>query len=172
MVSGMERKLSELMDGEIDSFDEPRVFDALREESRLRIRWNEFQLVGDALRGEQRLSCDLSERVMASLKREPVVLAPTAKRRNRLSRDVMAIAASAAGVAVVAWVALAPSRAPVAPVPVTRVEAAMPSVSTTGTVPRDMQEYLVAHQAHSGKGAVRGAAQHIRTVAATEYKGR
>lgn len=170
----MEKKLSELVDGEQDPLDEQRLFDALRQNPALRARWRAYHLAGDALRGERNLSADIAGRVMAALKNEPVALAPRRNPRQDWRQGAMAVAATLAGVAVVAWMALgSPGTSSTLPVQswARNDAAAQPARQVVAVavapVARDMQEYLVAHQAHSGRGMVRGATQHIRTVAAT-----
>jgi hypothetical protein len=76
------------------------------------------------------------------------------------------LAASAAGVALVAWLALAPGSDGV---PARQAVAAKPGpvvVANSQSTPR-LQEYLVAHQAYAPGGAMVGGARNIRTVAAS-----
>ena len=80
---------------------------------------------------------------------------------------MLALAASAAGVAVVAWLALAPE-ANTLPAGGASLAAAKPElvVAQTQSTPR-LQEYLVAHQVYAPSGVIGGAARNIRTVAIT-----
>jgi sigma-E factor negative regulatory protein RseA len=181
----MKTKLSGLMDGELAEHEAHVVFAALRDDPELRNHWQEYQLIGDALKGERNLNVELTGSVMAALEAEPTVLAPrsSSPRREAWRRNLMALAATLAGVAVVGWLALGSSQSPQpenvalnAPaqlaVATARNEGAALAVRDTGAVPAvrqasvDMQEYLIAHEAQSSLLEFRGGAEHIRTVAA------
>ncbi len=154
------------MDGELEDHEVSATLDALQRSDELRRQWSDAQLVGEALRNERRLDFDISARVMSALEQEPTVLAPKNIAPRHRARPALALAASAAGIALVAWLGLgAPADpaavAPLAGAPVPRVLVATSSPST----PR-LQEYLVAHQAYSPAGPMLGAARNIRTVAA------
>ncbi len=165
----MTKELSALLDGEIEQHEMPALWSALKADGRLRTSWGEYQLIGDALRGEGGLSSDISSRVMDRLSDEPVVLSPRPTRQpNSWQRSVLAMAASVAGIAVVGWLALSqqppvPERASLA-----RLERPAPpagAVAMTAAAP-GMQEYLLAHQANAPGLHLQGGAQHIRTVSA------
>lgn len=159
------------MDGELAQDDE--VFDALKRDGELRDSWQKYCLIGEALKGETRLSADITARVMSELSGEPVVLAPRRSSRAEWQRSVLAIAATLAGVAVVGWVALAPSAGQKTNAPLAQSSAqqraAVQAVVAQAARPasRDMQEYLVAHQAQSSSLQFRGGTEYIRTVAAS-----
>ena len=99
---------------------------------------------------------------------EPTVMVP-APRRAAVAwrRPVLALAASAAGVAVVAWLGLAPGGddVPTRAAGLARAKQA-PLVAQAQATPR-LQEYLVAHQAYAPGGTMVGGARNIRTVAAS-----
>lgn len=170
------------MDGELAEHEAQALFAALRQDSELRRRWQEYQLLGDTLKGERDLGVELTGRVMAALEIEPTVLAPQPSRhREVLRRNLMALAATLAGVAVVGWLALGTNPSPehetvaqneTAPavVAVARKDASPTmAVAVAQPVPpasADMQEYLIAHEAQSSLLEFRGGAEHIRTVAA------
>ena len=164
----MKTRISALMDGELESHE---IADALRELHRceaLRSQWSDSQLIGAALRGEQGLGVDVTARVMSAIDLEPTVMAPKPRRMPEWQRPAFALAASAAGVAVVAWLALAPGAdrglAGTAALAGTKAESAV--VAQVRSTPR-LQEYLVAHQAHAPGGGIIGGARNIRTVAAS-----
>jgi sigma-E factor negative regulatory protein RseA len=98
---------------------------------------------------------------------EPTVMAPKPRRIVEWQRPALALAASAAGVAVVAWLALTPGSEP-SPLLATALPAVkrLPAVAQLQSTPR-LQEYLVAHQAYAPAGAMVGGARNIRTVAAS-----
>lgn len=163
----MKTRISALMDGELESHE---IADALRELHRseaLRSQWSDSQLIGAALRGEQGLGVDVTARVMSAIELEPTVMAPKPRRTPEWQRPAFALAASAAGVALVAWLALAPGGAgPAGTAALAGAKAEPTVVAQARSTPR-LQEYLVAHQAHAPGGGIIGGARNIRTVAAS-----
>ena len=166
----MKTRISALMDGELEQHEVAETLQALRRSEDLRREWRDGLLIGAALRGEDGLDLDVTARVMAALDTEPTVMAP-ASRTPAWQRPLLALAASAAGVAVVAWLALTPdgSGLPAGlPAGAGGLAAARsgPVVAQAQSTPR-LQEYLVAHQAYAPGGVIGGAARNIRTVAAS-----
>ena len=163
----MKTRISALVDGELESHEIDGTLRDLRRDAVQRAEWCDCQLIGAALRGERELGIDVTSRVMAAIDLEPVVMAPKTKFRPEWQRPVLALAASAAGVALVAWLAIAPGgegmqTRPAALAAVTKGPQPEPAQST----PR-LKEYLVAHQAYASGGAMVGGARTIRTVAAS-----
>lgn len=188
----MKTRISALMDGEFETDEANGAVATLSRDKEQKNIWCLYHVMGDAMRHEPDLTIDVSRRVMAALSLEPTILSPRPQRSaSRWQRPVMALAASAAGVAVVAWVALAPVQLPVGSLiaanqsiisptvpglavmisPATRNKVATsrvssaPALSTVADVKQAarLQEYLVAHQAYEG-GALVDGANHIRTV--------
>lgn len=161
----MKTRISALMDGELEQHEVVETLLALRRSDELRSEWRDGHLIGAALRGEPGLDLDVTARVMSALDLEPTVMAPAPRRAPAWQRPVLALAASAAGVAVVAWLALAPG-ADGLPAGAGGLAAAKPGpvVAQIQSTPR-LQEYLVAHQAYAPGGVIGGAARNIRTVA-------
>jgi sigma-E factor negative regulatory protein RseA len=167
----MKTRISALMDGELEQHEVVETLRALRRSDELRTEWRDGHLIGAALRGERRLDLDVTARVMSAIDLEPTVMAPKPGRMADWRRPALALAASAAGVAVVAWLALTPdgSGLPAGlPAGAGGLAAARPGpvVAQTQSTPR-LQEYLVAHQAYAPGGVIGGAARNIRTVAAS-----
>ena len=167
----MKTRISALMDGELEAHEIVDTFTEMRRSEEMRNQWCDCQLIGAALRDEPGLDIDVAARVMAALELEPTVIAPAHRRTDTWQRPLLALAASAAGVAVVAWLALAPgselapAREPVL-ASAKQVPATLPAAAQTQSTPR-LQEYLVAHQAYAPGGAMIGGARNIRTVAAS-----
>ena len=163
----MKTRISALMDGELDQHEVAETLQALRRSDTLRSEWRDGHLIGAALRGERGLDLDVTARVMSALEAEPTVMAPLSRRAPAWQRPLLALAASAAGVAVVAWLALAPDESglPAGTGGLATAKAG-PVVAQSQSTPR-LQEYLVAHQAHAPGGVIGGAARNIRTVAAS-----
>lgn len=166
--------ISALMDGELEGQDAQREIASLKTNGQLRERWDEFHLIGDALRSEPLLSSGFNESFAKRLAAEPTVLAPqrVSAKPRRIAAYALSAAASVSAAALVAWVALAPtssdmpgqiaagqrgSLTPQAIVPVTR---ALPSEPSNGR----MNEYLLAHEGFSPSTALQGVAPYIRTV--------
>ena len=165
-------QLSALMDGELDDEQAERTLQGIRSNDAAMETWTHFHLIGDAIRGEGVATPTLSERVLAALEAEPTVLAPSRPKAARhTNRFAWPIAASAAGVAVVAWLALAghqPKPGDVGPV-------VKNDISTTPVVPDRpsmpdavVADYMNAHQRYSPTSAMPGSvAPMIRTVRAS-----
>jgi sigma-E factor negative regulatory protein RseA len=163
----MKTRISALMDGELESHEIAETLRELRRNGDLRSEWCDCQLIGAALRGERELGIDVTARVMSALEQEPTVMAPASKRRTEWQRPALALAASAAGVALVAWLALAPGGEAVPARQAVLAFAKQGSmVANSQSTPR-LQEYLVAHQAYAPSGVMVGGARNIRTVAAS-----
>jgi len=162
--------ISALMDGELEDNEAQREIARLKSDGLARERWDEFHLVGDALRGEPLLSSGFNESFAQRLAAEPTVLAP---RRlpatpRRMVTYALSAAASVSAAALVAWVALSPT----APNGVGEIAKSgtimIPAGSTQPlpSVPSDgrMNEYLLAHEGVSPSTTFQGVAPYIRTV--------
>ena len=161
----MRTEISALVDGETESHEIRAVLAALRADPEMREAWNQYHLIGDVLRGEPKLECDITSGVMQRLIEEPVVLAPQLRRQGGWQRPLAALAASVAGVAVVGWLALAPAQRSEQAV-LAKTEAAGKRMDPVAA--NDMQEYLLAHQANAPGLRLQGGRQSIRTVSVME----
>ena len=177
----MKHKLSALIDAEHSVGELDSVCAALNDPT-VRRDWNDYSLIGAALRAETWLGFDVSAKVMAALAAEPTVLAPhpviAAKPRDS-KRDLFvqfsALAAGLAGVSLVAWVSLTLSTAaptdqlamaPIA-IPAATGMATLVTEMPKGQIPNQLQDYVVAHQAHASGGALAGGSRNVRAVSAT-----
>lgn len=161
----MKTRISALMDGELEQHEIAETLQALRRSEELRAEWRDGQLIGAALRGERKLDFDITARVMSAIDMEPTVMAPAPRSVAGWQRPVLALAASAAGVAVVAWLALASGDQSMPAGAGSLAAAKPPMLAQSQSTPR-LQEYLVAHQAYAPSGVIGGGARNIRTVAA------
>lgn len=162
----MKTRISALMDGELEDHEITETLRALRRSPELRNEWCDGQLIGAALRGEGGFDIDVTAQVMSALDLEPTVMVPAPRRLLEWRRPpALALAASAAGIALVALLALAPGGEG-APAGLTELAAAKrgPVAAQSRSTPR-LQEYLLAHQAYAPSGAMVGGARNIRTVA-------
>lgn len=160
----MKTKISALIDGELEDHEVRGTLDAMQRSEDLRRQWSDAQLVGEALRDESRLDFDITAQVMSALEQEPTVLAPKASAPPDRTRPALALAASAAGIALVAWLGLGSATDPAPGAALVQAPARPTAVAAAASTPR-LQEYLVAHQAYSPSGPMVGAARNIRTVA-------
>ena len=163
----MKTRISALMDGELEGHETAETLRALRRSGELRSQWCDCQLIGAALRGESELDIDVTARVMSAIDLEPTVMAPAPRRMIEWQRPALALAASAAGVAVVAWLALTPAGDGVPAVATGLASAKQGAVLAQSRSTPRLQEYLLAHQAYAPGGAIVGGARNIRTVAAS-----
>lgn len=160
----MKTRISALVDGELESHEIDEVLGAVRHNQEMRSQWCDCHLIGAALRRERGLGIDVTARVMSALETEPTVLAPKPRRVNDWRRPALALAASAAGVAVVAWLALLPGREASPLLAATSVSGQRVAATVQSQSSPRLQEYLVAHQAYAPSGAMVGGARNIRTV--------
>jgi sigma-E factor negative regulatory protein RseA len=163
----MKTRISALMDGELEDHEVAETLHALRRSPELRSQWCDGQLIGAALRGERALDLDVTAQVVSAIDLEPTVVTPASRHRREWQRPALALAASAAGVALVAWLALVPVGDGLPAGTATLADSKQgPVVASFQSTPR-LQEYLLAHQAYAPAGAMVGGARNIRTVAAS-----
>lgn len=96
--------LSALLDGELDDAEGERALKRLSQDRTLPLRWAEYCLIGDALRGDALAQPGLDRRLRTALAAEPTLLAPIKRQRHsRQYARPVAWAAAAAAVAAVTW---------------------------------------------------------------------
>lgn len=166
----MKTRISALADGELEGHEVFETLRALQRNPELRGEWCDCHLIGAALRGERKLDIDVAARVMSALELEPTVMAPAQRSHLEWRRPALALAASAAGVALVAWLALAPTGEGVPERSARQVAAGQGQVVANSQSTPRLKEYLVAHQAYSSGGTMVGGARNIRTVAASDER--
>jgi sigma-E factor negative regulatory protein RseA len=161
---GMNEQVSALMDGELDERATGETINALRGEGEALESWRMYHLISDAMRDTRLLSAGFTGRVAGRLDSEPTVLAPGRLPRSApVKRFALAAAASAAGVALVGWLAFAPQ--PQAPQPVAQAANAPVVTISTVPLPSATTDYLLAHQGFSPRMSLQGMAPYVRTVA-------
>ena len=164
------------MDGDDSVAESGKLIDRLASDSELRERWSAYCLIGDTIRGQSSCSPEFSARVMGALDDELTVLAPPRRapaksRQSGVFDRVLPIAASAMGVAAVAWIALSLNASPTPPKlsaqPLASVDrgSALVERVAVGVAPTDSHhEYVFIHQASSGNGRIPGVAPYVRSV--------
>jgi sigma-E factor negative regulatory protein RseA len=162
----MSKELSALLDGELDEHELPVVWSQLRRSEYPAKAWGDYKLIGDAMRGDSPLTGDISAGVMSRLSDEPVILVPRGKQANDWQGRLLALAASAAGIGIVAWLALAPPSPVWEPTAIARIDIRKTGAPDVRPSMPEYREYLLAHQANAPGLHMQGGAQHIRTVSA------
>lgn len=174
----MKEQISAWIDGELSEAEARRVQDVVSRQAAMHVQCGTLWLIGDVMRDEAMLSQDFTARVMSALDSEPTVLAPVVLRPVRAVSPVqrwMPLAAAAAGVAVVAWVALAGTSGSETRVPM--MAALKPMTQTVslagihnGSAARaeDDRPYLMAHQAYGPGVQMAGVSGYLRPVSLDE----
>lgn len=151
----MKDQLSALIDGEFDVTSAEHLIRSVKSGGELRDCWQQYHLIGDAMRNEMVLSHDFSARVMNALGEEPTVLASpvvakqtTAKASLLKTNQFWSVAASVAAVMFVGVMVLQQQ--------LSSAEDSSP-VEIAQSMPL---EYLEAHHA----AAPNGAAYYIQNV--------
>ena len=167
----MRSELSAFLDDELADQQQLAVLSAIAGDVSLRRDWDAYHLIGDALRRAPALDIQLTPRIMARLEREPALLAPRSRSQPRPLHTALALAATLAGVALVAWVALVPGGTQQLPT-LARNQASPPAPVLASGGPSfaassgRLQEYMVAHQTYSPANRILGATAYVRTVSA------
>jgi sigma-E factor negative regulatory protein RseA len=71
----VKNKVSELMDGELDTQEAAALITGLKGRDDLRDDWKTYHLIGDTLRDSSKLSVDVSQQVSNRLEIEPAIVA-------------------------------------------------------------------------------------------------
>ena len=159
-------KISAFMDGEIEGVEATGQITRLREEARLRATWDTYHVIGDTLRGEKLgLSRDFTANFSARLADQPTILAPHSRGplQSTVRRFALPVAASAGGIALVAWLAVFNN--PFALQKETlAVQSPAPVEAKTQVANGEVNDYLLAHQQFSSSTTLQGVASYVRTV--------
>jgi sigma-E factor negative regulatory protein RseA len=162
----MKSKISAMMDGELSDAELDESLRALRSDDEALDTWRQYHLLSDALRDTQVLSGGFSERLALRLEEEPAILAPKAAppARQARYRRALAVAASLAGVAMVGAISYTQLQdaSQVAQAPAT-----VRQEPVRVALPKETNDYLLAHQSYSSRGSLQGVAPYVRTVSDT-----
>jgi sigma-E factor negative regulatory protein RseA len=143
----MTQELSTLMDGELDGQQAERIIRGCFGNEELKRKWQDYHVIGDALRGDSPCRAASTRRIMEAIAAEPTVLAPRRIAAASAGRIAFAAAASVATVAVVGWIGLQDRATSQGPVVATSSAPAATQAATPGVMPlQNVNEYLVAHR--------------------------
>lgn len=145
----MKESVSALMDGEVGSQEEvSNTLGAMERDEVLKATWDEYHLIGDALRNNALLGVNVRQRVVQRLTEEPTVLTPRASSARRGWVDsrtaTWALAASISFAAVIGWQLL--NKQPnTTTMQVAQQQAEQAVPASPAMIERD-NSYLLAHQ--------------------------
>jgi sigma-E factor negative regulatory protein RseA len=143
----MTQELSSLMDGELQAHEAERAIRGCCGNEELKRKWQDYHVIGDAMRGEYPCRGASTARILAALEREPTVLAPRRRLTQHAGRVAFAAAASVATVAVVGWVGMQGKSVPEGPALArTAPQETGAAVVASTAVPLNVQDYLVVHR--------------------------
>jgi len=156
----MNERISRLMDGELEG---PEAEAALRELARPDAvsAWVSYHIIRDALRQSGEPIPGFARRFAERLAAEPTVLAPRPREPHRLP-FVWAMAATAAAVLVVGWVAL--STLDPQPTFIAKAREAATIRTAQGTSESVSPDFLLAHQEYSPTAQIQGVGPGLRVV--------
>jgi len=145
----MTQELSSLVDGELGADEADRVIGTCCGNGQLKQKWQEYHLIGEALRGERPRLGSSTGRIMDAIGREPTVLSPKRRTVANPGRIALAAAASVATVAVVGWIGMQDSATPAGPSVAKSAPATVEAgpVAVANVVPlNNVNEYVVVHR--------------------------
>jgi sigma-E factor negative regulatory protein RseA len=148
----MTQEISSLMDGELAARDAERTASSCGASEELKATWYLYHAIGDAMRGHGPRALEFPTVLVASLDREPTVLAPRRRLESTYTRVALAAAASVATIGVVGWLGTQGGQGGLSPV-VAKVSSGIQPVANKATLssrdaiqPLDVQAYLTAHR--------------------------
>ena len=160
----MNEKLSALMDGELGREEAQQAIRGLGGDPLRRSIWDEYHLIGEALRGESSGEVQRRQRsaeaIFARLSAEPTVLVPAAMKVahvEKRTRMALAMAASVVTVSAIAVVAFKQQAGTVAPVQLVQ-QVAPKSVAQPATAAEiRVNDYLAIHRQFANPDAFQAA---------------
>ena len=82
----MKNQLSALIDGEVDIEEAEHLITAMKVDGEVKEAWKQYNLIGDAIRGDLNVRPDLTAKIMQALEGEPTVLAVNKQLQNSTSQ--------------------------------------------------------------------------------------
>jgi len=164
----MGEHISRLMDGDLDDAGAEVAFQQLKRVDGVEL-WVCYHVIGDALRRTSDPAPGFAARFAARLAAEPTVLAPVSRQSHRLP-FAWAVAATAAAVMVVGWVAV--STLDPQPTALARAREAIAVRNVQGGPQPISPDYLLAHQEYSPTTQIQGVGPYLRSVSAGAPEGR
>lgn len=157
----MKQTISILMDGELSTEESELLLGKIKQHPEARKAWQDFHLIGDALRQPDFVHKDISTAIFERLKNEPTVLAPISKRNSKASYFAMSAVASIMAISFLAWLSV---QIDAVPLHQQAFQAKIETRQANLPVNDKINDYLLAHQEFSPSTDMRGASSYIRTV--------
>jgi sigma-E factor negative regulatory protein RseA len=158
----MKQEISALMDGEMFE-DQADVFlDKLKRHPETQQDWENYHLIGDALRQPDHICKSFGKSFHERLQAEPTVIAPYNNRASQRTRNfALSAVASVMALALVAWLSMQVGNEPAPQVASVQQD----NISAIRPASVQIDDYLMAHQEFSPSADVHGAASYIHAVA-------
>ncbi len=86
----MNEQISALLDDEIAIEDAAHIIMSVQSQKAASIAWQQYHLIGDAMRGDALLSANFKQNLMQKLDAEPTVLAPNMQKNQPNTRQTTA----------------------------------------------------------------------------------
>ncbi|MEO1957715.1 MAG: sigma-E factor negative regulatory protein [Methylophilaceae bacterium] len=83
----MKNQLSALIDGEFDIEEADHLITAMKADGEMKESWEQYNLIGDAIRGDDNVRPDLTVKIMRGLDDEPTVLAVNKQLQDTIVGD-------------------------------------------------------------------------------------
>jgi sigma-E factor negative regulatory protein RseA len=157
----MKENISALMDGEMFEDQADAFLDKLKRHPEARQEWEQYHLIGDALRQPDHLCKTFGASFHERLQAEPTVIAPYSRSSQRIRNFALSAVASVMALALVAWLSLQVGSEPAPQI----ASAQIPMDNAIRPASAQADDYLMAHQEFSPSADVHGAASYIRAVA-------
>lgn len=168
----MNKRISELMDDELDGDEMHQTLDALKSQD-ARQTWQIYHLIGDTLRQEPCLSTDFDNRFARRMAQEPTILAPMPRKYQPPGRRMLVLSAAASVAAVALVVGTVLRTEPVTPsesLIVKQATTQQPSLAAAASPTENVNSYLIAHQEFSPSITMQGVAPYVRAVSAVKQE--
>jgi sigma-E factor negative regulatory protein RseA len=157
----MKQEISALMDGEMFEDQADAFLDKLKRHPEMQQDWENYHLIGDALRQPDHICKSFGNSFHERLQAEPTVIAPYKRTSQRVRNFALSAAASVMALALVAWLSLQVGSEPAPQVATAQLQ----QNSAIRPASAQANDYLMAHQEFSPSAEVHVSAPYIHAVA-------
>lgn len=157
----MKQEISALMDGEMFEDQADTLLDKLKRHPAEQQDWENYHLIGDALRQPDHICKSFQKSFHERLQAEPTVIAPYKRTTQRVRNFALSAVASVLALALVAWLSIQVGSGPAPQIASVQQD----NISAIRPASAQVDDYLMAHQEYSPNADIHGAASYIRAVA-------
>ena len=157
----MKQEISALMDGEMFEDQAEAFLDKLKRHPEMQKDWENYHLIGDALRQPDHICKSFGNSFRERLQAEPTVIAPYKRTSQRIRNFALSAVASVMALALVAWLSLQVGSEPAPQVAAAQLQ----QNSAIRPASAQANDYLMAHQEFSPSAEVHVSAPYIHAVA-------